>query len=109
MIDLTRKRYFLIAEKLILFLFFSLLFIFTLYFSGNFQSFLDTTQILLLEINYTIAFILFVLSVIYGSIIILSGAGRRKQLSGRYIFFLITFILSSVIFFTSKFILVWAG
>ncbi len=109
MIDLTRKWFFRASEKILIFLFFIHLFVFTLYISGNFQSFLDSTQIMLLNITVGAAIILFTSSIVYGSVLVLSGAGRKKHLTGKYIFFLASLLISAAVFALSKIILVWSG
>ncbi|MDX9800317.1 MAG: hypothetical protein RBT69_03145 [Spirochaetia bacterium] len=109
MIDITRKWFFRIGEKILILLFFILLFVFTLYISGNTQYFLDSTQIMLLDIAVGAAIILFTSSIVYGSALVLSGAGRKKHLTGKYLFFLSSMLISTAIFFLSKIILVWAG
>ncbi|MCL2480827.1 MAG: hypothetical protein FWF38_03855 [Spirochaetaceae bacterium] len=110
MLKLIKKSFFVYSEKFMLFLFFLLFFTFLLYLTGNFQYFLDSNQILLLEIMDIISVILLVCSVFYGSIIMVTNAGRhirKKRRIQKYMFFISLFIFSAIIFFISRFILVW--
>ena len=110
MIELIKKHFFLYAEKFMLFLFFSLLFTFLLYLTGNFQYFLDSNQIMLLEITNIISVTLLVCSVFYGSIIMGTNIRkyiRKKKRIRKYIFFILLFLFSIIIFFISRFVLVW--
>ncbi len=117
MINLTRGKYFLFAEKVMLFLLFLLLFIFTLYLSGNFQHFLDSTQIMLLEMSVSVSVVLVIYAIAYGCVLFFSVSGisgsrkrvRKKIPLRKYIFFLLSFLSGSLIFFISRFILVWTG
>ena len=110
MIEVIKKHFFVQTEKIMLFLSFSLFFVFLLYLTGNFQFFLDSNQIMLLQIANVISVILLVCSVFYGSIMIITKTGkhmRKKRKIRKYSFFISLFIFSSIIFFISRFILVW--
>ncbi len=99
----------MIGEKTILLFFFTSLFLFTLYLAGNFQRFLDSNQIMLLEGVTLISVALFVFTLLYGFILLLWGAGRRKELTGKYIFFIVSLTVSVLLFSVSKIILVWVS
>ncbi len=109
MIDFTRVLFFRLLEKVVVFFYFFLFFIITLYISGNFQFFLDSTQTMLLRISEITAFILVFLSLLYGIAMIVSGAGTKRKLLKRFLFFLLAFISGTAVFFISKIILVWAA
>ncbi|MCL2295327.1 MAG: hypothetical protein FWC36_10785 [Spirochaetes bacterium] len=109
MIEIT-KRFFVRAEKFILFLFFLLFFTFLLYITGNFQLFLDANQVMLLRIANAISALLLVCSVFYGSILMVTDIGKEMKKDKRirrYILFTSLFLFSAFIFFMSRFILVW--
>gem|GEM_PF-1966149 len=111
MLRLIKKRFFINAEKFMLFLFFSLFFTFLLYLTGIFQYFLDSTQIMLIRGTYIISLILLVCSVYYGGIIMLTNLGKRIAKAKRirkYIFFISLLVFSTIILLISQFILVWA-
>ena len=107
--DYTSVYFFKVFEKILVFLYMFLFFIFTLYLSGNFQVFLDSTQEILLVILEYVSFILVFMSILYGAVLIVSGAGRKIKHIRKFIFFLISSISGTVVFFFSKIILVWAG
>ncbi|MCL2705680.1 MAG: hypothetical protein FWE72_05675 [Spirochaetaceae bacterium] len=110
MLKLIKKSFFVNAEKFMLFLFFSAFFTFLLYITGNFQNFLDSNQIMLIEVADIISVVLLVCSVFYGSIIMVTNAAkhiRKKRKTRKYMFFISLFIFSTTIFFISRFILVW--
>jgi uncharacterized membrane protein len=110
MISIIKKRFFVYSEKFMLVLFFSLFFTFLLYLTGNFQYFLDSNQIMLLEIADIISVVLLVCSVFYGSIIMMTNTGKhikKKRRIRKCMFCVSLFLFSSVIFFISHFILAW--
>ena len=109
MIDLTRTLLFKIVERGLYFFYFFMLFVFSLYLAGNFQFFLDSTQIFLLAVTVRVSFFLFVFSLIFGIMIILAGAGRRRIMTGKFLFFLISLISGFMILFTSQLILSFTG
>ena len=107
--DYTSVFFFRLLEKILVFLYLFLFFIFTLYLSGNFQIFLDRTQKMLLVISEFVSFILVFMSILYGIVLIVSGAGRKVKHIKKFIFFLTASVSGTVLFFFSKIILVWAG
>lgn len=109
MIDFTRKKTFRAGEKILLVLFFALIFVFTLYISGNFQSFLDSTQLMLLELLVFVSLSVSFLSFLYGCVILVSGAGRRAELNGKFFFFIISLASGVTVFFFSRLILAWTA
>ncbi len=107
--DYTNVRFFALLEKTVVFFYIFLFFIFTLYLAGNFQVFLDRTQKLLLGISEIVSFLLIFLSILYGIVLVVSGAGRKSKHLRKFLFFLLASISGTLVFFISKIILVWAG
>ena len=111
MVILIKKRFFINAERFMLFLFFALSFTFLLYLTGNFQYFLDSNQIMLIRITNITSLILLVCTVYYGTIIRVTNLGKRitkRKRIRKYIFFAVLFLFSIIILIISRFILVWA-
>ncbi len=83
--------------------------LFSLYLSGNFQFFLDETQYMLLVLLEAVSFVLVFMSIMYGVILIVSGAGRKIKYIRKFIFFLLSSVSGTAVFFFSKIIIVWSG
>ena len=107
--DYTTVYFFRILEKTVVFFYLFLFFIFTLYLSGNFQIFLDRTQQMLLVLAEFLSFTLVFLSILYGIVLLISGAGRKRRYIRKFLFFLLALLSGTFVFFFSKIILVWAG
>ena len=90
--DYTNVRFFTLLEKTVVFFYIFLFFIFTLYLAGNFQVFLDRTQKLLLGISEIVSFLLIFLSILYGIVLVVSGAGRKSKHLRKFLFFLLASI-----------------
>ena len=96
-----------VIGRIILFLFVFNLLILFLYFLGNFQDFLDSTQVILLFLFERGCFVFIVGSAYYAVLLLSLGIGNRSFRSVRFIFTILGIIMLGVLLLLVKFLGAW--
>ena len=97
----------LVVGRLSAFLFTAIIALTGLFFLGNVQEFMDTTQILLLDLIDILSGVFLTTAVIYILLLIFEGIRQKRFFFGRLFLVLSGFILVAILFVFSNFLNSW--